>query len=69
MITKFLRKRNVNSNLPFANPTARIQAHLNGSHTFQFKKIALTSPVSGNILNTEAGSKMTNELSQYLIAD
>jgi len=67
MITKFLKKRNANTNLAYDKLFARIQVHSNGSNTFAFKKLQTTS--IGNRLNTESGNRMTNELSQYLIAD
>jgi hypothetical protein len=61
MITKFLKKRNVNPNLPFAKNFARIQVHSNGSHSFKFTKRTVQSPVAGDFIQTEAGLYLTNE--------
>jgi hypothetical protein len=67
MITKFSRKRNVNTNLPFSNDLVRIQVHANGSDTFSFKKRRASAPPveSFNIL-TESGAYLNNESSLRL---
>lgn len=67
MITKFIRKRNVNPALPFSKNFARVQ--VSGSTlTFNFKKIATsTPPVTtdrvltelGDFLNTESSDRIT----------
>ena len=67
MITKFIRKRNVNTALPFSNNAARIEIHSNGSETFSFKKRAVSAPPSGNDnILTEAGIYLNNESSLRL---
>ena len=66
MITKFLRKRNPRTTGNFDNSSARIQVHANGSHTFKFKKI-LTGSSLGDMLNTEAGLRLTSETPERLI--
>jgi len=68
MITKYLRRRNPKTLGDFDNSSARIEVHANGSHTFKFKKI-LTKISSEAILNTEAGLRLTTELSQRLIVN
>ena len=68
MITKFIRKRNANTLLPFAKGFARVQVHANGSETFKFtKKVA--GPINGAILTTETGAILTTETGARLITD
>lgn len=66
MITKFLKKRNVNPNLPFSKNFARIQVYPNGSYSFKFTKRTVLSPVDGDFIQTEAGLYLTNESSLKL---
>jgi len=71
MITKFIRKRNVNTTLPFSNNSARIEIHANGSETFSFKKRITTTPppVGVNNILTEAGSYLNTESSLRLATE
>jgi hypothetical protein len=70
MITKFIRKRNVDTALPFSKGFARVQVHANGSETFKFTKKAVSSPPpAGTRLLTEAGSFLNTESSNRLITD
>lgn len=66
MITKFIRKRNVNPALPFSKNFARVQ--VSGSTlTFNFKKIATsTPPVTADRLLTELGDFLNTELSDRI---
>ena len=66
MITKFIRKRNVDPNLSFSKNFARIQVHPNGSHTFKFTKRQTAPPPSGDFIQTEAGLFLTTESSLRL---
>lgn len=66
MITKFIRKRNVNPALPFIKNFARVQ--VSGSTlTFNFKKIAQSTPPAitdrlltelGDFINTESSDRL-----------
>jgi hypothetical protein len=67
MITKFIRKRNVNTALPFSKDFARIQVHSNGSNTFKFTKKQISG--TGTRLTTEAGFNLTTESGDRLIID
>jgi hypothetical protein len=70
MITKFIRKRNVNTALPFSKGFARVQVHANGDNTFKFtKRIVSTPPPVGSILTTELGQALTAETGDRLITD
>lgn len=69
MITKFIRKRNPNTALPFAKGFARVQVHANGSETFKFTKQRTTAPPVGAILTTETGAILTTETGARLITD
>jgi hypothetical protein len=70
MITKFVRKRNINTSLPFSNSSARIEIHANGSETFSFKKRKVSTPPSGNDnILTEAGVYLNNESSFRLVTN
>jgi hypothetical protein len=66
MITKFLRRRNQRTSNTFDKTSARIQVHANGSQTFKFKKV-ITGSLLGDIVNTEAGLRLTTESSEHLI--
>lgn len=68
MITKFIRKRNVNTALPFSKGFARVQVHANGSQTFKFTKTQVTTP-GGTALTTETGQILTTEAGARLIID
>lgn len=67
MITKFIRKRNVNPALPFNKNFARVQ--VSGSTlTFNFKKKATSAPPVttdrllnelGDFINTESSDRLT----------
>jgi hypothetical protein len=64
MITKFIRKRNINTSLPFSKNFARVQVDGN-TQTFKFTKKAVSSPgtdrlltEAGDILNTESGNRL-----------
>jgi hypothetical protein len=65
MITKFIRKRNVNAGLPFNKNFARVEVHSNGSETFKFKKFRISAGISDRIL-TETGSYLNTENSDRL---
>jgi hypothetical protein len=67
MITKFIRKRNVNPALPFNKNFARIQ--VSGSEqTFNYKKtITSTPPVTTDRILTELGDFLNTELSERII--
>jgi len=60
MITRFLRKRNVNTNLPFSTDLTRIQVS-SGSNTFSYKKLAVSAPSGNTLILTEAGLRLTSE--------
>jgi hypothetical protein len=60
MITKFIRKRNVNTNLPFSKSDARIQVHASGDHTFKFRKRSVSTGAASRLL-TEANLFLTTE--------
>jgi hypothetical protein len=66
MITKFIRKRNVNPALPFSKNFARVQ--VSGSTlTFNFKKRATsTPPVTADRLLNELGDFINTESSDRL---
>lgn len=65
MITKFIRKRNVNAALPFSKNFARIQ--VDGElQTFKFTKKAVPS-VGGMQILTETGNTLTTEGGARLI--
>lgn len=67
MITKFISKKNVNSNLPFAKNFARVQIHAGGAQTFKFKKISVyVPPVGVDRILTEAGDFLNTENSERL---
>ena len=68
MITKFIRKRNVNTALPFSKGFARVQVHANGSNTFKFTKRQVATP-GGTALATETGQTLTTEAWLRLIID
>jgi hypothetical protein len=64
MITKFIRKRNINTALPFSKNFARIEVKGN-LQTFKFTKKAVASPLgdrllaeTGDILNTESSERI-----------
>lgn len=61
MITRFLRKRNANTDLQFNKNFARVQVRGN-SNTFLYKKIAVDAPITDRIL-TETGSILNTEAS------
>ena len=67
MQTKFIRKRNVNTSLPFNKGFARVQVHPDGGLTFKFTKKAVSTPSAGDNIQTEAGLYLTNESSVRLI--
>lgn len=67
MISKFIRKRNVNTSLPFSKGFSRIEVHSNGSETFKFTKKAVSAPSAGDKIQTEAGAYLNNESSNRLI--
>jgi hypothetical protein len=70
MITKFIRKRNINTALPFANGFARVEVHANGSETFKFKKMRVsTPPVSGDRITTETGAFLNTESGNRLLTN
>ena len=70
MITKFIKKRNVNTALPFSKGFARVQVHSNGSETFKFtKKQVSTPPPVGNRLTTESGQILNTESGNRLLVD
>jgi hypothetical protein len=70
MITKFIRKRNVNIALPFSKDFARVQIHSNGSETFKFtKKRVSTPPPAGTYLAAETGAILNTEAGSRLIPD
>jgi len=70
MITKFIRKRNVNTALPFSKGFARVQVHANGDNTFKFtKKPVSTPPPAGSLLLTETGAFLNTESSNRLMTD
>lgn len=64
MITQFIRKRNVNTALPFNKNFARVE--VNGDkRTFKYKKVAVIAPGTDRlltendlILNTESGDRI-----------
>lgn len=65
MITKFIRKRNVDPAKAFNKNFARIQVSGN-SQTFQFKKTV--PPSTGvNLITTESGLTITTESGDNLI--
>lgn len=65
MITKYLRKRNLNQDLPFTKNSARIEVHSNGSNTFKFVK-TLTPVIGAGRLLTEASLYLNTELGQRI---
>lgn len=67
MITKFIRKRNVNPALPFNKNFARVQ--VSGSTlTFNYKKTATsTPPVTVDRILTETKDFLNTELSERII--
>lgn len=66
MITKFIRKRNVNPALPFSQNFARVQ--VSGSNlTFKFRKLAtFVPPVTSDTILTESGAYLNNEASNRI---
>ena len=65
MITRFIRKRNVNTALPFNKNFTRVQVSGN-TQTFKTVKTAVTQAgtdrlltEAGNFLNTESGNRLT----------
>jgi hypothetical protein len=64
MITKFLRKRNVNTALEFNKNFARIKVTSSGN-TFVFKKTMVQVPAEARIL-TETDDFLNTEASQRL---
>lgn len=71
MITKFIRKRNVNTALPFAKNFARVQVHSGGSETFRFTKTRVSTPppVTGDRILTESGNFLNTENLDRLIIE
>lgn len=71
MITKFIRKRNVNTALPFSKNFARVEVHSGGGETFKFRKIQVSTPppVTTNRILTEAGDFLNTESLDRLITD
>jgi hypothetical protein len=69
MITKFLRKRNVDVGLPFSKNFSRIQVHANGDQTFKFVKKQNATPPTTGLLLTEASSYLNTELGQRIIVE
>jgi len=69
MITKFIRKRNVNTNLPFSRNFARVQVHADGLQTFKFTKRIASSPIppADSAIITEQDFFLTSELGNRLI--
>jgi len=65
MITKYLRKRNLNQSLPYTKTFARIQIHADGSQTFRFAKVRTPAAGTGNLL-TEASFYLNTELGQRI---
>ena len=60
MISRFLRKRNVNTALPFNKNLTRIQVSGN-SQTFKTVKTATAQPIAENRILTEAGDFLNTE--------
>jgi len=70
MITKFIRKRVVNTALPFSNNLARVQVYSSGSETFKFiKKLVSASPITGTYIAAETGQILNTETGNRLILD
>lgn len=65
MIAKFIRKRNINTALPFSKNFARIQVD-GRLQTFKFTKKSVPS-VGGDQILTEVGSTLTTENGSRLI--
>jgi len=68
MVTKFIRKRNVNTNLPFSKNFARVQVHADGSQTFKFTKLNTGGipPIGNSRILSELGLFITDELGNKL---
>ena len=66
MISRFLRKRNKNTALPFSKDFIRIQVS-GSSQTFQISKTTVVQPVSQNRLLTEAGDFLNTESGDRLV--
>ena len=67
MITKYIRKRNINSNLPFSKNAARIEVYSASLQTFKFTKRANTAPpVTTGRLLTEQSFYLNSELGQRI---
>jgi len=66
MISKFARRRNVNTSLPFFNKLTYIDSK-SGSNTFSFTKVAVSTPSANALILTEAGFTLTNESGINLI--
>jgi hypothetical protein len=58
MITKFIRKRNVNTELPFSKEFARVEVHSNGSETFKFTKKRVSTPSGGGQYRRPDGTSL-----------
>jgi hypothetical protein len=69
MITKFLRRRNVDVNLPFSKNFSRIQIHASGDQTFKFVKKQNAAPPTIGLLLTEASSYLNTELGQRIVVE
>ena len=70
MITKFLRRRNVNSDPAYLKSFSRIQVHANGDQTFKFSKKPNVAPVSATgLLLTEASAYLNTELGQRIVVE
>lgn len=70
MITKFLRKRNLNSDPAYLKSFSRIQVHANGDQTFKFTRKPNIAPISAvGLLLTEASSYLNTELGQRIVVE
>lgn len=66
MISRFLRKRNKNTALPFSKDLIRIQVS-GSSQTFKITKKAVVQPTGQNRLLTEAGDFLNTESGDRLV--
>ena len=66
MVSRFLRKRNKNTALPFSKDLIRIQVS-GSSQTFQIAKTAVVQPTAQNRLLTEAGDFLNTESGDRLV--
>jgi len=67
MITKYIRKRNVDANLSFLKNFSRVQVHANRDQTFKFTKRANAAPpVTTGRLLTEQSFYLNSELGQRI---